>query len=96
MVHAVGLTAGARDARGRLPHSLDLSIAAGGGHFWAANSDDELGDRFTAVLSELRARYLIAYTPKTAPAPGWHDVRVSLKGARGDVRARPGYFVAAR
>lgn len=25
---------------------------------------------------------------------GWHDVKVTLKGARGDVIARPGYFVA--
>lgn len=96
VVHAVGLTPRFRDARGRLPRSLDLSIAAGGGRFWAAEDPSQLGDRFVTVLKELRARYLLGYTPATPPAPGWHDVRVSLKSVRGEVRARPGYFVPAR
>ncbi len=73
-----------------------LSVDAGGGRFWGADEPEHLGDRFAAVLTEMRARYLLLYTPKEAAAPGWHDVTVRLKGARGDVRARPGYFVPAR
>jgi hypothetical protein len=28
--------------------------------------------------------------------PGWHNVKVSLKHARGDVTAREGYFVQSK
>jgi len=30
------------------------------------------------------------------PQDGWYTLKVSLKNARGDVAARPGYFVTAR
>jgi len=52
-----------------------------------------LTDRFTDALNELRALYLVTYTPAGVDRDGWHDVRVTLEGARGDVRARPGCFV---
>lgn len=94
VVHAVGLNA--RNARGVMTRSLSLSLEAGGGRFWSADDPAQVGDRFAEVLREMRARYLLFYTPKGAPAPGWHDVTVRLRGARGEVRARPGYFVATR
>ena len=97
VLHAVGLNP--RDSRATrygLPRSLILSVDAGGGRFWGADEPEHLGDCFAAVLTEMRARYLLVYTPKQAPAPGWHDVKVQLKGASGDVRARPGYFVGTR
>ena len=48
------------------------------------------------MLDELRARYLITYYPSGVARDGWHDLKVTLKRARGDVTARPGYFVAAQ
>ena len=36
---------------------------------------------------------LLAYYP-TNPAPGWHTLDVTLRGVRGDVTARHGYWVA--
>lgn len=92
VVHAVGLTA--RNRRGVLTRSLMRSLDAGGGRFWSADEPEHVGDRFADVLREMRARYLLFYTPNGPPTPGWHDVTVRLMGTSGDVRARPGYFVA--
>jgi len=85
-------------ARGRLlgineSRSLQRAVQAGGGRVWSAATPDELRELFAEALDELRARYLISYTPQGLTRPGWHEVTVRLKGARGDVRARPGYFV---
>lgn len=76
--------------------SLLQAVEAGGGHVWSAESAAALRRLFTGVLDELRARYLIVYARQGTTAPGWHEVNVRLKGVRGDVRARPGYFVATR
>lgn len=67
---------------------------AGGGRVWSAKSAGALQELFGEVLNELRARYLLTYTPTGVTPDGWHDVTVRLKNARGDVTARPGYFVA--
>jgi Ca-activated chloride channel homolog len=67
---------------------------AGGGRAWSAMSAGALRELFGSVLEELRARYLITYYPSGVSREGWHDVKVTLKNARGDVTARPGYFAA--
>ncbi len=75
--------------------SFARSLAeAGGGRRWSAQSPRELRELFGRVLNELRARYLLTYYPAGVSLDGWHDVKVSLKQARGDVTARPGYFIA--
>jgi Ca-activated chloride channel family protein len=71
----------------------DITSATGGRH-WVAQSSRDLGSLFDKALNELRARYLLTYVPKGVTREGWHDVKVTLKGARGDVTARPGYFAA--
>ena len=67
---------------------------AGGGRVWSAASAGELRKLFTDVLNELRSRYLISYSYEGAQRSGWHDVKVKLKRARGEITARPGYFVS--
>jgi hypothetical protein len=37
---------------------------------------------------------MLTYTPRGVDREGWHEVKVTLKDARGDVTARPGYFIA--
>ena len=66
---------------------------ATGGRTWSARSDRQLEELFGRVLDEMRARYRLTYTPSGPATPGWHQIKVSLKGARGDVIARQGYFV---
>jgi VWFA-related protein len=76
------------------PSDLLRELArAGGGRHWSAQKASDLNDLFGKALNELRARYLLTYTPSGVDRTGWHDVKVSLKNARGDVTARPGYFV---
>jgi VWFA-related protein len=74
---------------------LDRLADSSGGRTWSATSDRQLRELFTRALEEMRARYLLTYTPRGVTGPGWHDLRVRLKNARADVTARPGYFVAA-
>ena len=85
-------------ARGRLvgiseSRSLSRAVQAGGGRLWSAALPGQLAELFAEALDELRARYLLTYTPQGVATPGWHEVTVRLKDARGDVHARPGYFV---
>ena len=74
---------------------LDRLVDSSGGRMWSATSDRQLRELFTKALEEMRARYLLTYTPSSVARPGWHDVRVRLKNGRADITARPGYFVAA-
>jgi Ca-activated chloride channel family protein len=69
---------------------------AGGGRRWYAKSAGDLRELFGRALNELRARYLLTYSPNGVSREGWHDVKVTLKGARGEVTARPGYFAASQ
>jgi Ca-activated chloride channel family protein len=64
-----------------------------GGRNWSADSDRQLEELFGRVLDEMRARYVLTYSPSGPQTPGWHQIKVSLKGARGDVIAKQGYFV---
>ena len=66
-----------------------------GGRMWSATSEGNLRALFTKALEEMRARYLLTFSPQGVAGEGWHELKVKLKGARGDVVARPGYFRAA-
>jgi VWFA-related protein len=87
LIHAVELT-----TTGRRSDFAARLTDAGGGNTWMASKPGDLRELFGKVLNELRARYLLTYYPSSTQT-GWHDVKVSLKNARGDVTARPGYFV---
>jgi hypothetical protein len=66
-----------------------------GGRSWSATSDRQLQALFTTALDEMRARYLLTYTPRNVKQPGWHELKVKVRNG-GDVTARRGYFVADR
>jgi hypothetical protein len=70
---------------------LDRLTQAAGGRAWSATSDRQLRELFARALDEMRARYLLTYTPRGVDTAGWHSVKVSLKNVRGDITARPGY-----
>jgi VWFA-related protein len=53
-----------------------------------------LRETFARVLADIRARYLLLYYPTDAK-PGWHTLQVKLRGVRGEVTARRGYWVAS-
>jgi len=72
---------------------LDQLAEVTGGRTWSATSDRQLRDLFTRALEEMRARYLVTYTPRGVSKPGWHELKVKVKSGGVDVTARPGYFV---
>ena len=74
---------------------LERLAESSGGRTWSATSDRQLRELFTSALDEMRARYLLTYTPKGVARAGWHELKVRLRSGRADITARPGYFVAA-
>ena len=65
-----------------------------GGRSLAAARTDEIAETFQEILSEVSARYLLVFSPAENNNPGWHELRVRIRGA-GDVavRARKGYYL---
>jgi hypothetical protein len=45
-------------------------------------------------MTEFRQRYELTYTPTGVAQDGWHTIEVKLRGRRGDVKARRGYFAS--
>jgi hypothetical protein len=73
---------------------LDQLTQTSGGRTWSASSDRQLRELFTRALEEMRARYLVTYTPRGVGRAGWHELKVKVKAGNADVTARPGYFVS--
>jgi Ca-activated chloride channel family protein len=94
LTHVVELMGGASTASFGPSEILSQLAEAGGGRRWIAQSSRDLRELFGKVLNEMRSRYLLTYVAKGVAPEGWHEVKVTLKGARGDVTARPGYFAA--
>jgi VWFA-related protein len=68
-------------------------VQTAGGRLWSARSEEDLERLFTSALDEMRARYLLTFSPRQPLRPGWHELKVRLKNASGEITARPGYFV---
>jgi VWFA-related protein len=100
LVHVVELVSdewlGFRGTEIRPSAFLGTLADQGGGRRWFAKSSRDLRELFGKALNELRARYLLTYSPNGVSREGWHDVKVTLKNARGEVTARPGYFAEAK
>lgn len=73
---------------------MERVVEIAGGRLWSARSESDLSRLFTNALDEMRARYLLSFTPTRPLRPGWHELRVRLKSGGGDIKARRGYFVA--
>ena len=89
---AVVYAVDAREA-GDPSHRFLRDVArATGGRVWRVRKEDDLPARFLDVLDDIRARYVLTYTPTGVDASGWHELEVKLRGAKGDVLARPAYY----
>jgi hypothetical protein len=72
---------------------LPRVAAATGGRRWLTDDPRRLRQLMKEALDDLRVRYFLTYYPDPPGAKGWHEIRVRLRGARGDVLTRPGYLV---
>ena len=102
---SVGVRAGARIGRQAHVAAAAFRIAAGaalreiaeaaGGRYWQADSPDRLRRAFSAIADAMGHRYVLRYEPTGVPREGWHRIAARLRGAKGDVHVRRGYWVAA-
>jgi VWFA-related protein len=67
-----------------------------GGRYWEAESLDRLKTAFAAIAEAMGKRYVLRYSPENIARPGWHRIELKIRGKKGDVHTRSGYWVAER
>lgn len=65
-----------------------------GGRFWRADTPAGLAAAFRGIVEAMNTRYLLRYDPGEGAKPGWHRIELRVKGVKGEVRARRGYWRA--
>jgi VWFA-related protein len=96
VVYPVGFRRAAGRSLPNLPgpeRFLESLARETGGRVMLAGGDADLRATFLDTLAEFRDRYVLSYNAVGVPSSGWHPIEVRLKGARGKVTARRGYFV---
>ena len=95
LVQVVGLAS--KLPTGEPAHVADVRETAEstGGRFWIADSPAALAGAFRAIAAAMNTRYVLRFDPGPDAKPGLHRIELRLKGVKGDVRARHGYWRAA-
>ena len=71
---------------------LDETVEQTGGTLQRTRNASEA---LTEILANFRSSYVLRYTPASAPKPGWHEIKVTVKRPGSfNIRARRGYEVA--
>jgi hypothetical protein len=73
--------------------SLREIAEAAGGRFWRADSPARLREAFGAIADAMGHRYVLRYEPTGSARPGWHRIEARLRGVKGQVQVRRGYWV---
>jgi Ca-activated chloride channel family protein len=72
----------------------DIAPESGGVAFFP-KSDTDLARAVDEIKNDLRSQYTLAfYPPSAASEGGYHQLRVTVRGGRYSIRARPGYGTA--
>jgi VWFA-related protein len=66
---------------------------AAGGRYWCAGSPRQLRQAFGAIADAMGHRYVLRYELSGVASRGWHRIEARLRGVRGDVHTRRGYWV---
>jgi hypothetical protein len=77
---------------------VELMTKGTGGKEYSFMRQRGLEDALDELSSALHNQYTVTYTPNNREEAGFHDIEVTVTGLRGKarVRARPGYWVAAK
>jgi VWFA-related protein len=67
---------------------------AAGGRYWQADSPERLRRAFSAIADAMGHRYVLRYEPTGVARDGWHRIDARLRGVKGDVHVRRGYWLA--
>jgi hypothetical protein len=74
--------------------ALDQSVQRTGG---TLQRTQNAAEALAEIISDFRSSYVLRYTPREAPAPGWHEIRVRVKRPGNfSVRERKGYEADCR
>ena len=91
MMSFVVVRGGGTRADGGVLDVFESVAGATGGEVIRIDEDDQLSDAFLAAIRNFRLSYVLRYAPAGGPAPGWHDVTVTVASGDYEVRARRGY-----
>ncbi len=76
---------------------VELMTKGTGGEEFSFYNQRALENAIQKIGSELHSQYMITYTPNNAQEAGFHEIVVSVSNVHNiKVRARPGYWVAAK
>ncbi len=96
LLHVVGLRAAsltpAREETDQARALREIAEASGG-RFWTPESPERLREAFAAIAASMNERYVLRYDPQGVTREGWHGLTVRLRGAKGRVQVRRGYWV---
>ena len=96
LVQVVGVSSGWPMGEPAYVQDLREIAQLTGGRFWRADSSARLGEAFRGIIEAMNTRYVLRYDPGPDAKSGWHRIEVRVKGVKADVRARHGYWRAAR
>jgi VWFA-related protein len=82
-----------RTAESLQERALREIAEAAAGRYWKAESPGHLRRVFREIAEAMGHRYVLRYEPVGVPRAGWHRLDVRLRGVRGDVQVRSGYWV---
>ncbi len=75
------------------PNSLAVASKATGGLHVNTMKDRSIEKAVDEIGGELHAQYTLGYRPKGDDLLGYHEIKVEVARAGGNVRTRPGYYV---
>lgn len=96
LVHTVGWREAGDMMESDQARALRQIAEATGGRSWEADSPERLRRAFAAIADAMGHRYVLRYEPQGVKRVGWHRIGIRLRGQKGDVEARHGYWVASR
>ena len=67
------------------------AAARTGGMLYELRPGASMSSQFQRVLEDFRTSYVLTYTLRGVKPAGWHELTVTVKGRRYNVRARQGY-----
>jgi Ca-activated chloride channel family protein len=78
------------------PQSVLKRLASdSGAESFFPRSDKELSEAVEKITKDLRTQYTLGFYPSSDDDKHYHQLRVSVRGGRYKVRARPGYSASA-
>jgi hypothetical protein len=94
VIHVVGLRDPSAPAEVGETLRILTDIAEGsGGRLWRPESTDRIRTAFAAIAASMGERYVLRYEPRGVRRQGWHRLAVRLRGVKGTVRSRRGYWI---